>query len=216
MKKVILLIALIILTIIIWFFYYSTLRYRQTPQLNAPISFCEQSYLNIKEKEHDARNDGLQALFNQNVDADPENEAVGLCVVSPYGARSGDPIYTLFVLDDASHNNAVLYEKKDQEYQRHIVFKDFKVVDINKDGIMEIMYKESGWSAGGGTNSITLYSPLNKEEYTLNEEVDADHTGDTEKITKNLIFSENTVKMPGFKIELQKQLDAWVPRPFIN
>lgn len=135
-----------------------------------------------------------------NFDQDLDREIIGLC-------RKPDE-KLLFVLDRQNNQWKPVLEKKEILAKRHLVFEDLKIKDIDKDGIDEIIYRETVWYARVGNSFLYLYSPKYNEWFWRDEwwRIDIE----TEK-TEGMYFSLNLdfEKFKIFKEFLQKHQVFW-------
>jgi len=105
--------------------------------------------------------------FYFNFDEDQDKEILGSCEPDLWGGYM-----VIFVLDkkDDEYKTVLIKDRGKENYgQRYFNFADLRVRDIDKDGIDEIIFYESGWYGGGGDNYLHLYSPKYNEWFWRND-----------------------------------------------
>lgn len=96
----------------------------------------------------------LDESYFLSFDKDEEQEIVGVC-----WHRLGQHIGTLFILDRRDKHYESILEIEGETGQRYYTFSNLEIIDIDEDGIDEILYQEIGWWMAGATTYLHLYSP---------------------------------------------------------
>jgi len=100
-----------------------------------------------------------QSIF-LNTDNDEGSEVAGVCWEGDEYNRDG----MLFVLDEQDGEFISIVEKEDNiKSQRYYNFENIDIVDVDEDGLEEIIYGERGWWISGGDSYLYLYSPKHDE-----------------------------------------------------
>ncbi|MDD3190275.1 MAG: hypothetical protein PHI66_01115 [Candidatus Pacebacteria bacterium] len=128
-----------------------------------------------------------QPLF-LNADDDEDSEVAGVCWEGDNYDREG----LLFVLDKQEGEYAVMTKKEDSvEHQRQKNFENIDVVDIDEDGLEEIVYGERGWSISGSDLYLYLYSPKYDEWFYRVDKKDLKIVDEETVTNEKTEYSEN-------------------------
>ena len=115
-----------------------------------------------------------------------KKEVLGLCGPGVFAGYA-----MVFVLDE---EGSIILQKGPELYAlsggRYYTFDDVSIIDIDGDGIEEIVYKEGAWSMRHVSNKTHLYSPR-YEEWFYVEDTEDDTSGDC---TRTITYSDNLEK----------------------
>lgn len=139
----------------------------------------------------------LESAQFLNFDIDEDKEIIGLC-----WTKETDKKGLLIILDKQNNQYKPVLEKEGEKHQRHYIFENLKINDIDEDGIDEIIYKETGWYIAGGNSYLHLYSPKYQEWFYRDKwwRLSLDETNGIREIRKEGIKLSPNLDLEKYKV----------------
>jgi len=115
-----------------------------------------------------------------------ETDILFTCGEGEYGGYQ-----TLFVINDKG--DILLKREKDPEESKRS-FEDIEAIDVNEDGMSEIIYEETSWSLSHSDKKKYLYSPAKEEWFFVSDKEILNPSEESHEIIceRTITYSENT------------------------